>query len=821
MEHALRPNGPSSRASPVRKLAGWTGGLWVDVRHAWRTLTRKSHYASLAVLTTAFSTGLVTAMCAVLDGTLWHPLPFPDADRLVALSGPVSPPTVAEWAAAASFGGVAGYKTHRYTATGAGDATSVKATIASSNLFDVLGSRAVRGRAFDPSDDATGARPAVLGDEAWRTTFQADPAIVGKTIYLNRIAFTIIGVMPAGFQFPTTVERVDLYTTVAADLQTDRRAAASGGPRDLLVVARLKPGVGVERARAEMAVLLTGEGRAAPHVDPRGLVVPLARDVAREMVSPLAVLTGAVACVLAMACATVAILTLIQVTGRRDELMTRLAVGATRARLAQQAVIEGLLVAGVGGALGAAVAVFGAGPLLAAAGPEVTAAAHLDAGVVALSFGISLAAACLAAVAPATRAAATAWPSRTAAQGTRDRSVSTNALRGVLVSVEVALMVVLVALCVSLLRGYLGLSHVDPGFETSGVMTFRVDLSDAMKPLAQQAEVFERVRATLDRTPGVQAGAFTALLPFGDLRFTMRLGLPHADSPHIENLGIEVHLVSPGFFGAMKIPVVEGRGFDASDVDGRPRVAVVSRSLAARVFPGVQTVGQPLDLPLGRSDGSDRFARVVGVVGDIRNGTLSAPPDPQVYVPYSQAPLAGSVTFVARIGENDPSRIMAAVRRHVREIDASMPLVNQRPLEDYVDRSLVRPRFNVLLTGVFAATAVFLAIAGLYAVVSYSTMGRRWEFAIRKALGATDWSIAGLVVRHGLRSVAAGLVAGMVGAAGTLRLLARVLYGVQPGQVVTLGVAAATAVVVTLAAVWVPARTAARDTLRGFLRDQT
>jgi putative ABC transport system permease protein len=780
---------------PTRRSVTWAqgtdrlaAGLWYDVRHAARMLSRNGHYTALATLTTALGTGLVTAMCAVLNGTVWHPLAFGNADRLVALGGAVSSSTVLEWASAASFDGVAGYKTRRVTATGLGDPASLKATIASSSLFQVLGARAARGREFSPADDATGARPAVLGDEAWRTTFSTDPAVVGKTIYLNRVPFAIVGVMPAGFQFPTNVQRVDLYTTVAADLQADRHPAGQVRPRDLQVVALLKPGVGLERARAEMAVLLTGTDRTAKPVDPRGIVVPLARDVARDMVSPLTVLTWAVACVLAIACATVAVLALIQVTGRRHDLATRLAMGATRARLAQQAVVERLLVAGAGGALGALVAVLGARPLLAAAGPEVAAVARarLDVSVLAASLAVGMAAALVAALAPAMQAAATAWPSRGQDAASQGGGISAGALRRALVSVEVALMVVLLATCVSLLRGYLGLSRADPGFEASGVMTFRVDLSDALLTPAQQADVFERVRAALGRAPGVQSGAFSALLPFGDLRFTFRLDVPREDSHGAGGVGVEVHMVSPGFFHAMKIPLVEGRDFDGSDVSGRPRVAIVSRRLAAQAFAEGDPVGRVLDVPGGMSTTSNPLARVIGVVGDVRNGTLSTAADPQLYLPYSQAPLLGSATFVVRVPEGDPDRAMAVIRRMVRDIDASAPVVDQRPLEDYVGRSLVRARFNALLTGVFA-----------------------------------DGAIAWLVVRHGLETTAFGLAAGTAGAAVVTRLLTSVLYGVQPGQAATLGVAAGAGAAAALVALCYPARSAARGDLRGMLRDET
>jgi predicted permease len=734
----------------------------------------------------------------------------------------VSYPTVADWSSASrSFDVLAGYRGKRYTLTGAGEATSLRATVSSGSLFRVLDVPAARGSALSPADDA-GAPVAVLGDEAWRTLFGADAGIIGKTVYLNRVAFTIVGVMPPGFQFPTGVDRVDLYTTVAGDLQADRRQAERTYPRDLQVVARLRPGVTLSQARAEMSAIVAAgtRDRAGQSVDPLGLVVPLAADVTGALVSPLTILAWAVACVLVIACSTVAILSLIRVVSRRGELATRLALGATRARLARQLLAEGLLVAIAGGVAGALLAYLGAAPLLRAAGTSIASAARsqFDARVLLITLAVSVVVAIVSAAIPALEAASTRWPRFAGPIAFAGHRSTAPAARGLLVTVEVAVTVALVAACITLLRGYLALSRVDPGFDAKGVLTFRIDLSDALYSPRQQVDFFEHVRQDVRGLPGVKAAAFTALLPFGDLRFTIRLDTPSGGAGDVRQTPAEVHLVSPGFFEAMGIPLDEGRDFGAADVAGHPRVAIVSRSLAARCFPGQNPIGRLVKAGIGPAGATDPMVQVVGVVGDVRNGSLATPTDPQLYLPYSQAPLAASTTFTTRLRGTDSSQVLAAIRQRVRALNAAVPIVAVRPLEDYLYGSLARPRFGALLVGVFACAAVFLAAAGLYAVVSYSAVRRRREFSIRRALGATERAIAWMVVRQGLLVVVPGLVAGLAGAIAADRVLSGALFGVRPSRPATLLLSAVAAAAIALVSTWRPARAAAGDDLRSTLQ---
>ncbi len=816
----MHANHRPGRTPPGR--SPWAGA-WRALAGAARTLARDPAGSWLAVGTLAVGIGLATAMLAVLDGSVWHPLPFPSADRLVAIAGPATPDTVAEWSASArSFDALAGYKARRYTLTGQGDAVSLRATVSTGPLFALLEARAASGRALGPDDDRGAATAVVVSDRCWRTTFGADPSLRGRTIYLNGTPFVVAGIMPPGFQFPVNAEPADLYTTLAADLRTDRRPAEGPRPRDLGVVARLAPGATLAEARTEMArlVALADAGTGARQARRPVQVAPLAEDMSASVVSPVTSLAWAVAGVVAIACATASVLSLIRVASRRDEWATRIALGATRGDLAAQVIAESAIVALAGGVAGALLAVAVSRPILLVAGPAVNAAARarFDPAVFAWAGLASLlAGACLGAI-PAAHAALTRWtetrPGAPAPGATASRA------RGVMVTVEIALVVTLVAGCIGLLRAYGALTRVDPGFRPPGAMTFRVDLSDASYSRARQVAFFDQLRRQSETVRGVEAAGFSALPPFGDLRFTMRLDAPGRVPGESRHGGIDVNLVSPGYFRAMGIPLVAGRDFGAGDGPGGEPVVIVSRAAAARQFPGLDPIGRPLDVRLGPNAGGP-LPRVVGVVGEIRNGSLTAPGEPQVYVPYGQAPMTASATYVVRVRGGDPAAVLGAIRGRLRAIDPAIPIVRARPLEDFLSSATSIPRFTTLLVGVFAAAAVFLGMAGLYAVVAYAALGRRREFSIRRALGATESGIARLVVRQTLRVLVPGLVAGAAGAVAIGRALGGVLYGVRPSPAPTIAAALAVTACLALLAAWRPARSAGRDDLRVRLQSGT
>lgn len=805
-------------------MARLIAGLGQDFLQAGRMLRRSTAFPLLSISTLAIGLGLTIAMLSVLNGTLWHPLPFPESDRLVYIRGVISYPTLQEWSSAAqSFEELAGYRSKRYTLTQVGEAASLKAIITSGSLFPMLRVPAARGRALSPIDDHSNFRPVVLSDSAWRSVFSSDPAIIGRTIYLNRLPFVVVGVMATGFQFPVNVDQVDLYTTVAADLQIDRRQAEKSYPRDLQPIGRLMPGIQLSQAQAEIYTKMAAASpeRQDRNIDRTGLVVPLAAEISGPLVASLKVLTYGVGCLLAISCVTVAILSLIRVHSRRGELATRMALGATRAQILRQLLVESALISLAGGVVGIGLAALCTGPLLLAAGPDLAAArVQLDFRVVVGSLLVSLATAAGFGVIPALQAAATQWP-RAARDRRHTGGSMTSTVRWLFVTTEIALTVMLLAASISLLRSYLDLSRVDAGFDPTRVLTFRIDLSDAVYSPQQQVDFFHKVRAQVGTIPGVKSAAFTALLPFGGMRYTIRLAVPKGAAA-IGASGAEVHLVSPGFFTAMGIPLLEGRDFTSEDTLGHSRVAIVSRTLANRYFPREEAVGRSLDTGFGPGAASNPTVRIIGIAGDVHNGTLAAPADPQIHVPFSQAPMIASTTFVVRLAQSDAGPVVAAIRQQVRTLNPEIPVVNVKPLADYVAGSLLQPRFNTLLISLFTAAAIFLAMAGLYSVVSYAVQHRRREFSIRRALGATEQGIAWLVLKQCLSAILPGTMLGFVGATATNKLLQTVLFGIRAGRPSTLLLAATIAGASSLLAAWKPARAASNDDLRVTLQsDET
>jgi putative ABC transport system permease protein len=785
---------------------------------AVRSLERNPVAPLLSVATMAVGIGLAAAMLSVLNGTLWHPLTFRSADRLVALHGPVSAETVGDWTAAArSFDGIAGYRTRRYTLTGSGDATSLRATVETGGLFDLLETPAASGRVLGIADARAGTLAVVVSDECWRSTFNADPALPGRSIYLNGLPFVVAGIAPAGFRFPVNTDRVDLYTTTAADLQADRRPAGGQHPRDLMVVGKLKASATLAAARAEMERL-----RSSDEPDPRrreerraSLVVPLASDVSAGVGSPIEALSWAVAGVVAISCVTAAILSLIRVTSRRAEWATRLAVGATGRDLVLQVLAESLLIAAAGGLVGAVVAVLVSQPLLVMAGPAVNAAARsrFDTRVWAWVAALTGVAAIAFGALPAALAARTRWSS--AHDFSRAAGGSGSTARRWLVTAEIAAAVVILAASLSLLQAYEVLSKTDTGYRSSGAITFRVDLADARYSSRQQAEFFESLRTIAREVRGVTGAAFTALPPFGDLRFTIRFDEADAPGGSARRAGAEVHLVSPGYFRAMGMTMIDGREFAPSDGSDRDPVVIISQSAAARRFPGQPPVGRTLDVSLGPGG---RLPTVVGVVNDIRNGSLTAPNDPQIYLPFAQLPMRPSTTFVVRTPDAGSAAVVSAIRQGLRRLDATVPLVDVRPLEEFVWNAASLPRFTTAVAGVFAAAAVFLAMAGLYAVVAYTALCRRREFSIRRALGATEEAIGRLVFRQCARLVIPGMGIGLAGAFALGRGLEGSLYGVHPRPWPTMAATVGTAAALAFLATWWPARAAGRDDLRSRLQ---
>ena len=822
------PRGGAGDSSWFRRAAGALDGVGRDVRTAVRAHRRAPGLAAAAVVCLVLGIGANAAVFSVLNAVLLRPLPYPEPERLVVVNetlafgggfGSVSVPNFRDWAAGS---GALDLALHTSASPGlrggrgAGDAgpARVRAVLGGANLFRVLGVRPLLGRTFLPGEDAPGrGGVAVLSEALWRGRFGADPGVVGRAIVLDGAPRTVVGVMPAAFEFPARAA-TDVWLPFVPTPDQERMRDS----HMLQVVGRLRPGATVERAQAELDRVAAGIRRAHPEeAAGRGArVTPLREVVVRQSRPALLALLGAVALVLLVACANVANLLLARAAARGQEVAVRLALGAGRARLVRQFLTESVLLALAGAVLGGAAGWLGVRaltPLVARALP-VGAAVPLDGRVLAFLLAAAVASGLAFGLAPALQASRADVRDHLGDAGGRATAGGRRArVRGALVVGEVALTLVLLAGAGLLLRGFALLRGTATGLATAGVLTAHLTIPAGRYGGLEVAPrlldpVLERVRAV----PGVRAAGVISHLPvqraYTNGNFTVE-GRPRPERGR-EPLA-EWRAVSPGYFGALGVPLRAGRPLGPRD-DGTPgrQAVLVNEALARRHFPGASPLGARLrfDDPAH----GDQVYTIVGVVGDVRQAGLDVPPLPELYFSHADsAAMRGrdDVTLVVAAAV-PPARVAGAVRAAVRGVDPDQPVYAVMTMDEVIEASLAPRRLTLWLFGTFAGVALALASAGVYGVVSYLVAQRRREMGIRLALGARGADVVGLVMRQGARLTALGLALGLAGALALTRLLAGLLYGVPPRDPPTLAaVAALLALVATLAA-YVPARRAAR-----------
>jgi putative ABC transport system permease protein len=794
--------------------------MLADFRHAARTLLRSRTFLVGALATLALGVGATTAVFSVVDAVLLRSLPYPAADRLVhmwehdSVQAPgveqASLRNVADWRARSrSFERLTAYRYWVFNLTGGDRAESLLGAFVSSDLFPVLGARAALGRLFVEGDDRPGGpRVAVISDALWRRRFGADPRAVGSTVRINGETHTVVGVMAPGFEFPATIpggavlpsRELEVWAPLAVDAATVDR-----GQRNWWVLGKLRPGVSVAAAQAEMAAIAR-ELRAAHRDVPGAIAV---RGLQAHIVAPmrhgLLLVFAAVGVVLLVACANVASLMLARTTGRARELALRATLGATRWRIARQLLAECALLALAGGALGVAAGAPLVDALMRAAPENLPRLEGARVGGAALAFAVvaSLAAAALFGLAPALAARGGAGALREGGRGgTAGRA--TRRSRAALVAGEMALSLVLLSAAGLLLRSYAQLQRVPLGFRPEGVLTMFTLLPDAKYPdAAARAAFAERVVERLSALPEVERAASVNTLPLSGLGGTGSVAVDGRPAPRPGGWPeVDVRVVTPEYFRLLGIPRVAGREIEARDGADAPLVAVVNQALARRLFAG--------ESPIGRSVyvWGPKPRRIVGVVGDVRGDALEMAPGPAVYFPVPQG-ADPTMSFALRTA-GDPAALTPAVRRAVAEVDPEQPLMMVRPLGDYVAAAAATRRFGLAVVGAFAALALGLAALGLYSVTAYVVAQRTREIGVRVALGADGGAVARMVVRGALGLAATGAAVGFVASAATSRLLAGQLFGVAAHDPVTLaGVALLLAAAAALAG-WIPARRAAR-----------
>lgn len=789
-------------------------GLIRDLRHGWRQLRRHPGFAAAAILTLALGIGATTAIFSVANAALLKPLPFPEPERLVRI-WETSPNVGAFSASEANYldfrarsqtlAEMAAFSElkHSVTLTGRGVPERLDSAAVTSSFFRVLGASAISGRTFLPAEDRPGGRRVVVVSHGFHTRrFATDEDVVGRTVTLDGEAHQIVGVMPPGFSTP----EVDVWVPLSQTTGPDGRRARDD--RDLVMIGRLKPGVTIEQASADLNVVARQLGTEHP-VSNRGWGVRLA-SFSEWMVGPrfrqsIGVLFAAVSLLLLMACANVANLLLARATTRHVEFAVRAALGAGSGRLARQLLVESALIGLLGAALGLAIAVW-AIDALAFLDPGIPrlAEARVDTNVLAFALGVALLTSLLFGLAPVGQI----WREdlhrtlRLAGRG----SATHSGLREALTVCQVALALMLLIGAGLLLSSFLRLRSADLGFDVEHILAVPLVLHEGEQQDTTRAAFLQEILSRLERLPGVRGAGATTTNPLRQWGFSNDVTPEEraAAAPPSGFMSAGWRSVTPGFFGAMGIPLRQGRVFTADDRDGGLPVVVISETLARSLWPSEDPLGKRLFW--GGVTGTPRV--VVGVVGDIKDVQLDAAPPPVMFVPYEQVQVP-EMTLVIRT-PGAPASIAASVRQAIWGLDRTLAVPDVQSISQNRMAAMVGPRFNTLLLGLFAVVALVLAAVGIYAIMAFAVARRTREIGIRMALGAQPQDVRDLILRRGAVLTISGVTLGLGGAWGLTRFLGNVLYDTAPTDTVTFLGASLVLASAAMAASYLPARRALR-----------
>jgi len=796
--------------------------MFQDLRYGVRMLLKSPGFTAAAVLSLALGIGANTAIFSVVNAVLLRPLPYDRPDQIMrlwttqpqerALRIPFPAPNFVDLKEQNRvFTDMAVYRGWQFILTGAGEPLRVFGHRVSTGFFPVLGVKPLLGRGFLPEEDRPGNDGVVvLSHGLWRTHFAADPDIIGRSLTINDMSRTVVGVAPPGFRFES--QENALWIPIAftpADL--NRKLG------NTFVIARLRPGVAPEQAQAEMNTLAARLETLYPD-DNKGKGISVTRlreDMVGDIRWALLVLLSAVGFVLLIACANVANLQLTRALGRRKELAVRFALGATRLRLIRQLLTEGAILSLLGGGL--ALLFSGVGlrlltGLTTGQMPRVE-EAGVDGAVLGFTLILSILTSLLFGLIPAFQASKPDLPDLNDALkegGAAGASLRRQRLRSAFVIAEVALSIVLLAGAGLMIKSFLRLQQVNPGFNPERLLTLETFLPPARYPKArQQAAFYQQVGQRLAAVPGVQSAGANIGLPFTGagigISFNIE-GRPAASSG--EQLVASYRAISPGYFRTMGVPLRTGRDFTDRDNSEAPGVVIINQSFARRFFPNEDPIGKRLDI----GDGYNRTREIVGVVGDTKGNSLKEPAPAEMYVVYLQRPWQW-ISYAVRTNAEPESlapAIHVAVRAAVWSVDKDIPVNNLKTMERLIAETTTEPRFYLILLGVFAAVALILSAVGVYGVMSYAVAQRRHEIGVRMALGAKTTDVLKLVVGQGMALALAGVVFGLAGAFALTRALTNLLFTVSPTDPAVFAAIALMIIGVSLLASLIPARRAVR-----------
>jgi putative ABC transport system permease protein len=795
--------------------------LWQDLRYGARMLLKRPGFTSIAVITLALGIGANTAIFSVVNAILLRPLPFKESDRLALLwsvnsrDGNMQQPhsildfndlkeqssSFSETAAASGL--------WLFVLSGGAEPEQIEGQYVSASLFPMLGVAPQQGRVFLPEEDQPTGEPAVIiSDSLWRRYFGGDPGIVGKTLKLNGNQFNIVGVMPAGFQF---LERVELWVPAARNMLADSARSV----RWLSAVGRLKPDVTIDLAGAEMSTIAKGLEQQYPDTN-SGMgarVVPLHQQVTGKVRPALLLLSGAVGLMLLIVCVNVANLLLARSASRRKELAIRAALGAGRARLIRQLMTESVTLSLAGGAAGLLVAIWGVDLLLSLSPAQIPKYNKIGVDLTVLCFTLSVAlgAGLLFGLAPALQTTKINL-NESLKEGARGTSLSHRRVSNLLVVAQIAMTLVLLIGAGLLVRSFMRLLEVNPGFVTGNVLTAQVLLPSAKYAQPQQrAEFYRQFESRLKALPEVASVGAVTRLPLGALanvtNFVQIEGQTAQPGRWPE---IDFRRASDDYFRAMGIPLRAGRFVTEQDVTSGARLVAINEAMAKRFWPNEDPIGKRLRM--GVNPEQSNWQTIVGVVGNVRHMGLEIEPRPEIYLHTLTNPLFAPV--VAIRAKSDPQNLIAAVRNAARSIDSDVTLANINTMEKLVSASMAQRRFAMLLLGIFAAIALAISAVGVYGVVSYSVAQRTNEIGVRMALGAGSRDVIGMILKEGmlLALIGAGIGAGAAIALTGLMsgLLSSLLFSMRATDPITFAGVALLLGIVTLIACYIPARRAAK-----------
>ena len=798
--------------------------LRADLIFAFRMLRKNRSFSAAAILTLALGIGANTAIFSVCNAVLFKPLPYADPSRLVTLSerepdgrlGDVASANFVDWRdTSRSFSGMAAVRASSFAPSfilgGQSEASRLAAESVSSGFFSVLGVQLMLGRNFLPEENRSdGNQVVILSYAAWSERLGADRGIVGKTITLDDLPFTVVGVLPAGFQFGTEAadfqarDQVDVWVPMTLDPQILHRNSHTWR-----VIARLAAGVPLAQAQAELDVIAANIARQYPASNKdKGITAISLGDRATAAVrAPLETLLGAVALVLLIACANVANLLLSRAAARQTEMAVRIALGASRRRLAQQLLTESLLLAGIGGAAGFLVAVAVTAAVAPHLPPDLARARGIvgDGRMLAFTAVISLATGILFGLGPLIGTKRTS-ASESLQQSHRVAGASHNRLRNGLAVAQISIAIVLLIGAGLLAKSFWALTHVAPGFREDSVLTARLSLPPLRYPDNQKIAAVEReLLETLRRKPGVQSAGLATYVPLSgmdnDWGFVIEGRPPLPVGTY--NMA-EYRPASQGYFEAIGIPLLRGRSFSQADAADSPWVTVINEAMARAYWTGQDPIGGHLQF------GSEKWRTVIGVVGDVRHDGLDRETKPEMYVPIEQSPnTESSPTIVIRTAL-DTAAASAELRDAVAAIDRTIPVDRIQSVEQLISGSVAQPRFRTVILAAFSMLALVMASIGLYGVMNYLVIQRTREFAIRVSMGATRADVLRLVLGRAAALIGVGTCLGLAGSVGLVRLIAGLLFGTAPLDPLTFAAAPALLAGVALAASYLPASRATR-----------